>query len=41
MGVVQIFLDPVAHQLDWLDTSVVVMQGVATGTGPFGDFQIE
>ena len=41
MGVVRVFLDPVAHQLDWLDTSVVVIQGVATGTGPFGDFQIE
>ena len=25
MGVVRVFLDPVAHQLDWLDTSVVVM----------------
>ena len=36
MGVVRVFLDPVAHQLDWLDTSVGVMQGVATGTGSFG-----
>ena len=41
MGVVRVFLDPVAHQLDWLDTSVVVMQGVATGTGPFGSYKIE
>ena len=41
MGVVRVFLDLVAHQLDWLDTSVVVMQGVATGTGPFGSFKIE
>jgi hypothetical protein len=41
MGVVRVFLDPVAHQLDWLDTSVVVMQGVATGTGPFGRHKIE
>ena len=41
MGVVRVFLDPVAHQLDWLDTSVIVRQGVATGTGPLGGFQIE
>ena len=38
MGVVRVFLDPVAHQLDWLDTSVIVRQGVATGTGPLGGF---
>ena len=42
MGAVRVFLDPVAHQLDWLDTSVIVRQGVATGTGPLsGGFQIE
>jgi hypothetical protein len=40
-GIVRVFLDPVTHQLDWLDTSVAVMQGVATGTGPFGSFKIE
>jgi hypothetical protein len=39
MGVVRVFLDPVAHELDWLDTSVVVLQGVATGTGPFGRYK--
>ena len=41
MGVVRVFLDPVAHELDWLDTSVVGLQGVATGTGPFGSYKIE
>ena len=40
-GVVRVFLDPVSHELPWLDTTVVVKEGIAMGTGPSGNFQIE
>jgi hypothetical protein len=42
-GVVRVFLDPISHELPWLDTTVVVKEGtkVAMGTGPSGNFVIE
>jgi len=40
-GVVRVFLDPISHELPWLDTTVVVTEGIAAGTGPSGNFQIE
>jgi hypothetical protein len=40
-GVVRVFLDPVSHELPWLDTTVVDKEGIAMGTGPSGNFQIE
>ena len=40
-GVVRVFLDPISHEMPWLDTTVVVKEGIAMGTGPSGNFQIE